>query len=178
MENRMNAGEPGSFEGRTGALASSLAWTPPGLLRTAPRLSDEEARFVSAAVALILPEPIHAGLSVDAPGFLEKLFAVDADCLLTLADDAGSSEVGMSVVQVRDAYRQGIAAVQQHCIERHWRVFEDLCVRDQHLVLSFLEDGVAEMGFLGHAGFFRLLVRHAAEAYFDATQIAVQPRHL
>lgn len=141
------------------------------------KLAEAEAAFVAAAAELILPEPLHAGVEVDVVEFLEGLFASDSGCCRDLATAPNLTErVGRTAV-VLDQYRRGVAAVQHYCEAAHGLPFHELRVRDKHLILSLLEDGCSEAGFEEHAEFFRLLVLHASEAYFDETQISLQVRH-
>ena len=141
------------------------------------KLSEAEAAFVAAAAALILPEPLHAGIEVDAVEFLEGLFASDSGCCRELATAPNLTEPDDGAAVVLDQYRGGVAAVQRYCVAAHGRPFQELRVRDKHLILSLLEDGCSEAGFEKHAAFFRLLVLHASEAYFDKTQISLRIRH-
>ena len=114
-------------------------------------LTAEEARFVEAAVGSILPESIHAEQSIDAVGYLNRQFGSNSD------------------FKSRDVYRRGIAAIHDHCRLAYGRSFHELSTTQQHVVLSLLEDGCTEAGFEDHARLVDLLLRHAAEAYFDAT---------
>ncbi len=101
---------------------------------------------------------MHAEQSIDAVGYLNRQFgSTTARC-----------------VDVRDAYRRGIAAIHDHCRLAYGRSFHELSLVQKHVVLSQLEDGCAEAGFEDHARLVDLLVRHAAEAYFDATQIPLR----
>jgi Gluconate 2-dehydrogenase subunit 3 len=122
---------------------------------SAAALSAVEARFIEAAVASILPEPVHPEPSIDAVGYLNRQFASKA-----------------RRVDVRGLYRRGIAAIHDHCRLAYGRSFHELSLYQKHVVLSQFEDGCTEATFEDHTRFVDLLVRHAAEASLDAIQIS------
>lgn len=148
-------------------------------IASAPRsysfLDEEEGRFVACAISRLLPEHDSDSLfrPAGAVAFIDERLQAGDDCLLQLAIDLGIGEIRLTGAQVAKAYREGIAAVQRYCRARYGAVFQDLTPPRQHLVLGLLERGEPSAGLSGHAVLFSLLVQHAAEAYFDATNIAL-----
>ncbi|WP_280155831.1 gluconate 2-dehydrogenase subunit 3 family protein [Piscinibacter sp. XHJ-5] len=137
-------------------------------------LGDDEARFVNSAFSRLLPEHDDDSWRSSAGAeYVDERLRTGDDCVLQLSIDLGAEELRLTAAQVASTYRRGIAAVQRHCMARCGDAFQDLPVRQQHLVLRLLERGAPSAGLRGHDPLFWLLVQHAAEAYFLATHIAL-----
>lgn len=147
--------------------------------KSAPRpyaiLSEEEALFVECVFPRLLPE--HEGdawrCSRGAADFVDDCLQAGNECVLQLAIDLDIGELRLTGAQVARTYRSGIAAVQRHCLARYGEAFQDMSPPRQHLVLGLLERGAPSAGLRGHDVLFSLLLQHAAEAYFNATHIAL-----
>lgn len=138
-------------------------------------LSGDEALFVACAFSRLLPEPQGDAwrVAIDAAEFVDERLQAGNPCTLQVAVDLGIGELRLTGVQVAGTYRNGIAAVQRHCLARYGEPFHDLSAPRQHLVLGLLERGAVSSGLSRHTVLFSLLVQHAAEAYFEATHISL-----
>jgi len=135
-------------------------------------LDDDEALFVESAFARLLPGH-DRGAGPGAAEFVDERLHAGHDCMLQLAIDLGVGELRLTAAQVARSYRGGIAAVRRHCLARYGKPFDELSAAQQHLVLGLLERGATSAGLCGHDVLFALLMQHAAEAYFQATRIAL-----
>lgn len=138
-------------------------------------LGEDEALFVACAFSRLLPEPESDEwrVAIGAAAFVDERVQAGNHCTLQVAIDLGIGELRLTGAQVARVYRGGIAAVQHHCLARYGEPFHDLSAHRQHLVLGLLERGAVSAGLAGHAVLFPLLVQHAAEAYFEATHVAL-----
>jgi hypothetical protein len=136
--------------------------TPPRMPRTASRLTEEEARFVWAAASLILAgSPGHDRIGPDVVAFVERLLA---------GEQGGFDTSTERAAELLATYRLGISAIQVHCAAEYGMAFDELPSSCMYQVLSLLEDGDRAAGFERHTHLIPLLLRHAAEAYFEAVQ--------
>jgi hypothetical protein len=71
-------------------------------------------------------------------GFLEGVFASGPGCFPGIERGERSSGASEGSADLPNEYRGGIAAVQHHCTVTHGSAFEELSLRDKHLVLSLL----------------------------------------
>jgi hypothetical protein len=138
-------------------------------------LTVDEALFIESAFSCLLPDDDDLAWrsSPGAARFVDDRVQSSCDCTLRLAVDLAIGELRLTGEQVARTYRSGIAAVRRHCLARHGEAFHDLPQHSRHLVLGLLERGARSAGLHGHEVLFSLLVQHAAEAYFDATHIAL-----
>jgi Gluconate 2-dehydrogenase subunit 3 len=127
-----------------------LAWA-------SAHLSHDEAEFVDAAFRCILSE----GEGNDPPRALPYAHYLDRKLVTPLH---GSEPAPTPLALL---YRNGIAAVQAHCISTHGQRFQRLPVWRQCAVLAVMEDGSSREAMGALRELFFAMVNDAAEAYFD-----------
>lgn len=66
----------------------------------------------------------------------------------------------------RDMYREGIAAVNDHCQRHHDHAFAALDETTRDAVLTALSDGEVEMASMRSSYFFTILLQNTKEGYF------------
>lgn len=144
--------------------------------RQATGLTVDEMRTVEDLMSMMLPEPIHAGMTVDIAGYMDERLAAETEVDFSFLDDAPSIDDSPAFCDVLLMYRSGIQAIQGHCEAKHGKAFQDLERVHKHAVLEMLREGCPAVGLQDHAPLFDILASHAAEAYFQSTGIGLLRR--
>lgn len=124
--------------------ASSAAARPPLENLTAP-----EARTLDAVAARLIPADAHGigALDAGATRYIDRA-------------------LGGALASSRDAYRTGLAALDQYARSARGQAFADLSAPDQEAVLIDAESGTATGFPNGSAAFFNLVRAHTIQGTF------------
>ena len=136
-------------------------------------LTRDEAEFIDATFARILAgEGSRAG---GARHVDRRLWESSQPASPSLRHRQEEWASGTGRQPAATDYRAAIEAVQTHCIRVHDRRFQDLTTREQDGALVLLEDGGEDGGIGRFETTLWMMVSDAAEAHFEAMNIAAPP---
>jgi gluconate 2-dehydrogenase gamma chain len=136
-------------------------------------LTAQEARFLDAAVARLIPADglgpgaKEAGVTIFIDRQLVSFWGTHGRNYRMGPWREGTPQQGFqSRLTPQEIYRAGIRETNLHCVARHGKVFEFLSADLQDQVLQALEDNEVPLESLPSRLFFNLLLRNTMEGFF------------
>lgn len=136
-------------------------------------LTAQEARFLDAAVARLIPADDlgpgakEAGVTIYIDRQLAGFWGTHGRNYRMGPWREGTPQQGFqSRLTPQEIYRAGIRETNLHCLKRHGKAFEFLTPEPQEEVLHALEENEVPLESLPSRLFFNLLLRNTMEGFF------------
>jgi gluconate 2-dehydrogenase gamma chain len=137
-------------------------------------LTEQEARFLDAAVARLIPADElgpgakEAGVSVFIDRQLVSAWGTHGRNYRAGPWREGTPQQGFqSRLTPQEIYRAGIRETNLHCVRRYGKAFEFLPAEQQDEVLRTLEENEVPLESLPSRLFFNMLLRNTMEGFFS-----------